>query len=248
MSTIEEARAKLMAVCRTRGVDGGSRIAVRPLSPDEAIGKEACEEFAIKKGKERVIEADFGDHRGQAFTDTPTQFEGTLEDVFALGLHETPNRAVLVASMNAVLASLDMAQGTVHCRNEDPTRCGAEIAEAIESQYGKTRIGLIGLQPAILKALIECFGADNVCVLDLNPDNIGTTKCGITVWDGAADLPKLVKQYQVGLATGSSIVNGTIDEIRRFFDDAGKPLVFFGSTLSGTAALEGLDRLCPFGR
>jgi len=248
MGTLEDARAKLMDLCRVRGVDGGSRIAVRPLSPDEAIGKEACEEFVIKKGKERVIEAEFGDHRGQAFTDIPTDFEGTFGDVFALDLNETPNRAVLVAAMNAVLGSLDMAHGTIHCRDEDPTRCGTEIAQAVEGRFGRTRIGLIGLQPAILKALTERFGADNVRVLDLNPDNIGATKCGVTVWDGVADLSRLVLWCGVGLATGSSVVNGSIDEIRRRFDEAGKPLVFFGNTISGTAALVGLDRLCPFGR
>jgi hypothetical protein len=52
----------------------------------------------------------------------------------------------------------------------------------------------------------------------------------------------------VGLATGSSLVNGTIDDIYDRFGGAGKPLVFFGNTISGAAALLGLDRLCPFGR
>ena len=56
----------------------------------------------------------------------------------------------------------------------------------------------------------------------------------------------LVEWSEVGLATGSSIVNGTIEIIRRFTDD-NKPLVFFGNTISGTAALLDLDRLCPFG-
>ena len=50
------------------------------------------------------------------------------------------------------------------------------------------------------------------------------------------------------LVTGSSIVNGTIDGIKSLFETAGKPLVFFGNTISGAAALLGLDRLCPFGR
>ena len=66
--------------------------------------------------------------------------------------------------------------------------------------------------------------------------------------DGQSDLPRLVKWAEVGLVTGSSIVNGTIDKIIRRFKDNGKPLVFFGNTISGTAALLDLDRLCPFGR
>jgi len=84
--------------------------------------------------------------------------------------------------------------------------------------------------------------------VDLDPDNIGSTKSGIEIWDGQTDLPRLVEWSEVGLVTGSSVVNGTIDEIIRFFKDDNQPLVFFGNTISGTAALLDLDRLCPFGR
>ena len=83
---------------------------------------------------------------------------------------------------------------------------------------------------------------------DLNPDNIGKERAGVLVWDGAADLARLVEWYDVGLATGSSIVNGTIDDIVDRFQAACKRLVFFGNTISGAAALLGLRRMCPFGR
>ena len=39
-------------------------IQVRPLDPDEAIGKDADPSFVIKKGKERIIEATFQGHKG----------------------------------------------------------------------------------------------------------------------------------------------------------------------------------------
>ncbi len=84
--------------------------------------------------------------------------------------------------------------------------------------------------------------------MDLDPDNIGSSKSGIEVWDGQSDLPCLVEWSEVVLVTGSSIVNGTIDEIIRCFKYDNKPLVFFGNTISGTAALLDLDRLCLFGR
>ncbi|GAG43712.1 unnamed protein product, partial [marine sediment metagenome] len=78
------------------------------------------------------------------------------------------------------------------------------------------------------------------------PDNIGQSRCGVEVWDGGTDLPRLVDWCEVGLATGSSIVNGTINDIRRRFQDAGKPLLFFGNTIAGAAVLLDLDRVCPF--
>jgi len=153
-----------------------------------------------------------------------------------------------VASMNAVLRALGLATGTNHCRDEDPTNCGSEIAVQLEARFGAKRFGLVGLQPAILKALVNHFARKFVRVVDLNPDNIGSSKYDIEVWDGQSDLPRLVEWSEVGLATGSSIVNGTIDEIIRCFKDDKKPLVFFGNTISGTAALLDIDRICPFGR
>lgn len=247
MDTLADLRARFLQVCDERGIDRQLPVTVVPLSADQAIGERACQEFALKKGKEWVIEAAFGDARGQAFTDQPSDWEGSLGQLLALDMADVRQRAILVAGMNTALRSVEEATGTAHCRNEDPQRCGPVVAEAMESRFGRKRLGLIGLQPAILKSLVEHFGPEEVRVLDLNPENIGTTKCGVTVWDGATDLPKLVDWCEVGLATGSSIVNGTIDETRQRFQDAGKPVVFFGITIAGAAALLGIDRICPYG-
>ena len=116
------------------------------------------------------------------------------------------------------------------------------------ARVGPVRIGLVGLQPAILKALMARFGPEAVMVTDLNPDNIGEDRSGVVVWDGQRDLARLASACHVGLATGSSVVNRTLDEIVERFQQAGKPLIFFGNTLSGVAALLGFERLCPFGR
>ena len=248
MDVLEEAKERLLQLCRERAVELRRPIVVRPLSPDEAIGAKAANGFVIKKGRERVIEAAFTAALGQAFTDHPSEWSGTLEDMFALDLSNVPERAVFVAGMNAVLRGLGVADGTVHCRDEEPTRCGAELAQMIEQEFGKVRVGLIGLQPAIVAALAETFGPGLVCVVDLNPENIGTKKSGVPVWDGGTDLPRLVDSCEIALATGSSIVNGSINEIIDCFKQAGKPLIFFGNTISGAAALLALRRLCPFGR
>jgi len=248
MGILEQAREKLIETCDRVGVDRTRAIAVHPLSPDEAIGKEASIEFAIKRGKERVIEAAFGDAKGQAFTDQPSPWTGTLDELLTLDLADVRARAVFVAGLNAVLRSIGAAQGTVHCQDEEPARCGREVAGQLESRFGPRRFGLIGLQPAILEALVAQFGSGNVRVLDLNPDNVGTVKHGVQVWDGNTDLPKLIDWCEVGLATGSSLANGTIDEIVRGFEQADKPLLLFGTTVSGAAAVLGIDRICPFGR
>lgn len=248
MGLLEQAREEFIEVCRGRPVVRAKLIAVRPLSADEAIGREADREFVIVKGKEVVIEATFGDCRGQAFTDSPSRWTRTLRELIDLDLTDVRCRALFVAGMSAVLRSLDLVEGTVHCLDKEPTECGPRMAEEMERRFGERRFALIGLQPAILSALVERFGRDNVSVADLNPDNIGQVRCGVPVRDGAQQLPQIVSWCDVGLATGSSVVNGTIDEIVDLFAAAGKPLVFFGSTISGVAALLGLDRVCFFGR
>ncbi|MDT8304030.1 MAG: DUF364 domain-containing protein [Sedimentisphaerales bacterium] len=247
MGILEKARIEFIQICNERNLDFTRTVAVRPLSPHDAIG-DAEADFVIKKGKEYVIEAEFNKAHGQAFTGIACQWNGTLEALLSLDLSDIRNRGIFVASMNAVLRSLKLATGTNHCLDEDPTNCGPEIAQQLKAKFGAKRFGLVGLQPAILKALVNHFTREFVRVVDLNPDNIGSLKSGIEVWDGQTDLPCLVEWSEVGLATGSSIVNGTIDKIIRCFKDDNKTLVFFGNTISGTATLLDLDRLCPFGR
>ena len=247
MSILEKAKSEFIHVCDNQGLDLSRTITVHPLLPRDAIG-DAEVDFVIKKGKEYVIEATFDKAHGQAFTGIACEWNGTLEELLSLELLDIRNRGIFVASMNAVLRALGLATGTNHCRDEDPTNCGPEITGQLETRFGSKRFGLAGLQLAILKALVNHFTRELVRVVDLNPDNVGSSKYGIEVWDGQRDLSRLVEWSEVGLVTGSSIVNGTIDEIIKRFRDCGKPLVFFGNTISGTAALLDLDRLCPFGR
>jgi len=248
LDSLEQARDALRLTAERHHTDLSLPLQVRPLEPDEAIGKDADPSFVIKKGKERVIEATFQGHRGQAFTDRPTSWSGTLGDLLSLNLDEISDRAVFVAGLNAVLSALERLPGTVHCKDEDPSRCGPEMARILYERFGPVRVGLIGLQPAILKALVSRFGPERARVTDMNPDNIGEVRTGVVVWDGERDLPRLVSECDIGLATGSSVVNRTLDEIMACFEQAEKPLILFGNTISGVAALLGLERLCPFGR
>jgi len=248
MNVLETARIKFIELCDKHSDDMSCQISVRPLSVLDAVGDKLTGDFPIQRGKEQVIEAVFKGTSGQVFTDTPSSWSGTLEDILALDLSVTRNRAVFVAGMNAVLCYWKLASGVNHCKDNDPFNCGLEITKKLVQRFGRKKVGLVGLQPAILSNLSECFEAHNVRVIDLNPDNIGKIKCGVEVWNGEAELPRLVSWCDVGLATGSSVVNGTIDGIIEIFERENKPLIFFGNTISGTAALVNLDRLCPFGR
>jgi len=245
---LEKARQELDRIALERGLDLGERITVRALTPDEAIGAKADENFVIRKGKERVIEASFREARGQAFTDAPGNWEGTLGELLSLDLGTTGYRAVFTAGLNAVMRSLDLASGTVHCKDEEPTKCGTEMPDAMHKLFGTRRIGMIGLQPAILKEMVDAYGKVGMRVADLNPDNIGRIREDLPVMDGEKELDDLVAWCDVGLVTGSSVVNGTINDILERFEAAGKPVAFFGNTVSGVAALLNLQRICPLAR
>jgi hypothetical protein len=248
MDILEKARQELDRIVKERGLDRGERITVRALTPDEAIGAKADENFVIRKGKERVIEAVYRDAHGQAFTDAPGNWEGTLGELLSLDLGETGYRAVFTAGLNAVMRSLELASGTVHCKDEEPAKCGGEMPDAMHTLFGTKRIGMIGLQPAILKEMVDAYGKVGMRVADLNPDNIGQIREDLLVMDGEKELDDLVAWCDVGLATGSSVVNGTINDILERFEAAGKPVAFFGNTISGVAALLNLKRVCPFAR
>lgn len=248
MGILDHARSCLAERCARHQVDLEQPVSVAPLTSEETIGAPAGCDFALQAGRERVVEAQFLGARGQAFTDTPSVFYGTLSEVLELPLFAARERAVCVATMNAVLRHLGLAAGTVHCRDGDPAACGPELARTLEARHGRVRVGLVGFQPAILASLVEHLGAQAVCVVDRSEDNIGQVKCGVEVWDGETAMPRLIGACDLALVTGSTVVNGSIDSIVSMLRYARKPYVFFGSSIAGAAALLNLDRLCPFSR
>ena len=80
------------------------RLKSRGLSPEEAIGNTVRKDYPILAGKEIMLQAQFGSSLGQAFTDAPSDFCGTLEQVLALEPENDPHgRGLLVAALNAVM-------------------------------------------------------------------------------------------------------------------------------------------------
>lgn len=248
LAVLEEIRKKLTELVKQHGLLK-ERILVRigTLTPEEAIGNPARNDYPILEGKEVMIEADFQGSYGQAFTDRPQNFSGTIADLLNLNLDTSGNRAIFIAAVNAITSHLGIAEGMRHCRNDEPERCAALIAEKLYKDFGKSKIGIIGLQPAILDHLSATFGADNVRCSDLNPKNIGTVKSGVTILDGKKDNIDLVKWADIVFITSSSIVNNSIDYIRKKAMEMNKQFIVFGVSGAGASALLGIDRLCFFG-
>jgi len=246
---LENSRTRLKKVVEQRGLsDVAVTVLVKPLSAEEAIGKPGRRDFPIIIGKERVIEAEVLGAKGHAFTDSPADFTGRLKDVLNLPLKTNSDRALYIATLNAVLGHLGIAEKMVHCKDEEPELCGKEIADYILRRWGKVKVGLIGLNPAIAAALRDTFGAENIRITDLNEQNIGSEKCGVEIWDGRKKADDLIRQSDVVLITGTTLVNGTFDSIIDCIHNYGKDYLIYGVTAAGVCKLMELERICPYGR
>lgn len=247
--TLDQVRERFSAlVAEHELLQDPVRVRIGPLSPRQAIGQPARQDFALLVGREVMVEAEFRGSFGHAFTDDPLSFEGTVGQVEGLELDSGGKRAVYIATLNAVSRHLGMVEETRHCKDEEPERCGSEMALQLLRDYGRVRVGLVGYQPAILEHLAGVFGPENVRCTDLSPGNVGSDRFGVPVWDGRTDTDSLVDWCELLLVTSSTLVNGTFDEIHeRAVQSKGKPLVLFGVTGAGVAALLGLKRLCLYG-
>lgn len=213
-------------------------ISARGLTPEEAIGHTERKDFPILTGNEIMLMAEFQGSKGQAFTDAPAQFTGTLQEILDMDLESTPHaRGLFIAALNAVMSHLGLSENAVHCKDDGPEFCSRCMVDWVSACYGSPKIALIGYQPALIGALSKVF---EVQVLDLNPANIGTVKDGCPIRSGETDRAAVVDWADLVLCTGSTLSNGTIVH----FLDLDKPVVFFGTTLSGAAALLGLQRAC----
>lgn len=226
-------------------LDAAVSVLARPLTPEEAVGTPGRRDYPIIIGKERILEANFLGAKGHAFTDSAREFNGTLAEVLALELDSNQHRAILVAVLNAVLRHLGVIAATVHCKDDEPEKCGNEIARQLFAKHGRVHVGLIGFNPAIAEHLVQVFGADHVHISDLFPGNIGARRFGVEIWDGGSRTDELIRVCDLLLVSGTTLQNGSFDHIWQSCQAQGKYCLIFGVTGAGVCALCGIDRLCP---
>ena len=211
----------------------------KTLTDEEAIGITKRKDFPLLTGKEIMLQAEFKGAIGQAFTSSPTVFKGTLEEIVDLDLENDDHaKGLFIASLNAIMRYLKLADRTIHCKNDEPELCGEEFKKHLKEDYSHVKIAIVGYQPAIIENLSEDF---NVRVLDLSPENVGKDKFGITIEHGIDDYEEVIIDWaDLVLCTGSTIANGSIVN----FMNLDKEVIFFGTTIAGAAEILGLKRLC----
>jgi len=210
-------------------------VSARTLTPQEVIGKPERGDFPLLKGKEVMLQADFKGSLGQAFTDMPGNYSGSLREILAMPLDNNFKRAVFIATLNAVLRHLNYISKTVHCKDKEPGECAAHLVDYIKGRFGQPRIAFIGMQPEMVEALSTHF---KIRVADLDPDNIGRKKCGVIIED--ISLTKEILSWaDLIVATGTTVVNNTLPSLL-----IKKPIIFYGVTIAGVAYLKGYEQYC----
>ena len=214
----------------------------RTLTSREAIGEPDRRDFPLLQGKEVLIQAEIDGYAGQAFTSDPIPYEGLVKDLFKLDRKRPGHQALVVASLNALACKMGKTERTIHCLNNEPEECADQISKHVFEKHGRCRVGIIGYQPAILDHCSRQFGAENVFITDLNPDNIGHTRYGVKVWDGARDTARMIENVDVMLITGTILANGTYESVLSEIGD--KPYYFYGTTCAALASINEVPRLC----
>ncbi len=231
-----ELRKRFFALCERHQLPSETvRVKARVLSSEEAIGNPEEDDFPLQKGKERLMQAEFGTGTGQAFTDRYGDFSGKLYDIIEMPLENNFRRAIFVATLNAVLRHLTKIQGTIHCREKEPSLCAAELTRFIKDRYGQPKITQVGFQPRMVEHLAMAF---EYRILDMDPDNIGNRKFDAVV-EGPEETAKAVAWADLLLVTGTTLVNGTIHDFLSH-----KQVLFYGTTIAGAAHLMNWDRFC----
>ena len=216
------------------------RVMTRPLTAEEAIGTPEDDDYPLLKGRERLMEAVFRGAKGHAYTDLFGDYEAGIEDIGNLEMVNNFKRAVFIASLNAVMRYLELAEGTIHCRNEEPVECAQDLNRYLRDSFGPLeRVGLVGLQPRLLEALAE---EHRVRAGDLDPETIGQTRHGVLI-EPADEIDGIIDWAELILVTGTTMVNGTIEQ----FLDLDCPVVFYGVTIAGPARVLNLNRFCVKG-
>ena len=210
-------------------------VRTKPLTPEEAIGNPEDKDYPLITGRERMMQAEFRNTFGQAYTDMYGNYTGKLNDIARMELKNNFRRAIFISSLNAVMRYLGLIEKTMHCKDNEPKICGAKLPEYITAKYGQPKIAMVGLQPRIVESLSKTF---DIKVTDMDPANIGTVKFGVEIQDPQKNQDH-IDWCDIAVITGSTIINETLDTFLK-----NKPVIIYGVTISGAAKILGLDNYC----
>lgn len=182
---------------------------------------------------EYCVTAELCGKKGEAYTETPESFTGTLEEALQIPPSEKGISAVTLAALNAAMDCLSLAPGSF---SEEPAQLAAyadALCRDVTERVGKEgKIVLVGYDGYIVKRFME--EGLTFWTLDRDPDHIAQDRFDHVVVNGARRNRESAFLWgDLFLVTGSSLCNGTAVH----YLNSGKELLFYGITCAGAAKL-----------
>ena len=190
------------------------------------------EDYVPFKGKraEYRLKAEFLGSAGEAYTEAPENFDGTLREALALKPTDRGMDARFLAALNAAMSHMGYCCGAWEDSLKAHEAYAEELYRYVTENYGKSRIVLVGYDGYIVKKFSES-GMD-FWTLDRDPDNISQKRFDQLVVNSARlNRESCFKWAKLMLVTSSALCNGTISQ----FIDKGPEILLYGITGAGAS-------------
>ncbi|MBR5930526.1 MAG: hypothetical protein IKZ95_00710 [Lachnospiraceae bacterium] len=178
--------------------------------------------------------------KGEAYTEEPSDFSGTLQQALEIPPTEKGISAVTVAALNAAVNYLGLAPGAFPKGEEARFSYADALCRYVTEHYGRSNIILVGYDGYLVKRFMD-EGLD-FWTMDRDPDHISQNRFQHVVVNNAKrnrDSSFVWGKYFI--VTGSTLCNGTI----LHYLDCGKEVLFYGITCAGAATLLHLPWFSP---
>ena len=190
--------------------------------------------FKDRRPEYRVT-ARFNEYEGEAYTETPADFEGTLLEAISLPPSEKGIDARCLAAINAVMNCLGLCAGVFPNTFDEHRLYTDALYLHVAEKYGKSNIILVGYDGYIVKKFV--LEEVDFWTMDRDPDNISQDRFKHVIVNSAFyNRQACLTWGKLLIVTGSTLTNGTIVQ----YLDQGKDLLFYGITIAGAATLLGL--------
>lgn len=178
--------------------------------------------------------------KGEAFTENPEDFYGTLEQALQIPPTEKGISAVTIAALNAAVSYLHLAPGTFPEGEAARFAYADALCRYVTEHYGKSNLVLVGYDGYLVKRFMD-EGMD-FWTMDRDPDHITQDRFHHVVVNNAKrNRESSFIWGRFFIVTGSSLCNGTI----LHYLGSGKELLFYGITCAGAATLLKLPWFSP---
>lgn len=233
--TIEELYQQIIS--GFHALDGADQLLAESVSvtvseePERTLRPEN-EPLSTVERPEYCVTATLKGFQGEAYTETPEAFEGTLKEALEIAPTEKGISAITVAALNAAVNCLGLAPGCFPEGEQARIDYADALCRYVTEKHGKNNIILVGYDGYLVKRFVE-EGLD-FWTMDKDPANITQNRFHHVVVNNAKrnrESSFIWGKYFI--VTGSSLCNGTIVH----YLNSGKEILFYGITCAGAATL-----------